>query len=101
MAGAAPSAPRGRLAHPDEVRRLHRAVRGALREGLANRGTSISDYVSADGEPGANAERLRVYQRTGEPCLRCGTRIERIVVGQRSTHFCPRCQRLPAEDGAE
>ena len=85
----------------DEVRRLHRAVRGALREGLANRGTSISDYVSPDGEPGANAERLRVYQRTGEPCLRCGTRIERLVVGQRSTHFCPRCQRLPADDGAE
>jgi formamidopyrimidine-DNA glycosylase len=84
----------------DEVRRLHRAVRGALREGLANRGTSISDYVSADGEPGTNAERLRVYQRTGEPCLRCGARIERLVVGQRSTHFCPRCQRLAADDGA-
>ncbi len=83
----------------DEIRRLHRAVRGALREGLANRGTSISDYVSADGEPGTNAERLRVYQRTGEPCLRCGTRIERIVVGQRSTHFCPRCQRAATEDG--
>jgi formamidopyrimidine-DNA glycosylase len=74
-------------------------VRGALREGLANRGTSISDYVSADGEPGMNAERLRVYQRTGEPCLRCGTRIERIVVGQRSTHFCPRCQRAATDDG--
>ncbi len=85
---------------PDEVRRLHRAVRGALREGLANRGTSISDYVSPDGERGTNAERLRVYQRTGEPCLRCGTPIERIVVGQRSTHFCPRCQPLAAEDGA-
>ena len=84
----------------DEIRRLHRAVRGALREGLANRGTSISDYVSADGERGTNAERLRVYQRTGEPCLRCGTRIERIVVGQRSTHFCPRCQRAATEDGA-
>ena len=81
----------------DEVRRLHRAVRGALREGLANRGTSFSDYVGVDGEPGANAERLRVYQRTGEPCLRCGTPIQRIVVGQRSTHFCPRCQRLPVE----
>ncbi|MGH2446035.1 MAG: bifunctional DNA-formamidopyrimidine glycosylase/DNA-(apurinic or apyrimidinic site) lyase [Candidatus Limnocylindria bacterium] len=78
-----------------EVRRLHRAVRRVLREGIANRGTSISDYVGADGEPGDNAERLAVYRRTGEPCYRCGRRIERIVVGQRSTHFCPRCQGEP------
>jgi formamidopyrimidine-DNA glycosylase len=69
-----------------------------LRQGIANRGASFSDYVGADGEPGANAEELKVYQRTGEPCLRCGRRIERIVVGQRSTHFCPRCQRLPQAD---
>jgi formamidopyrimidine-DNA glycosylase len=81
---------------PDEVRRLHRALRGVLRQAIVNRGSSFSDYVGADGEPGANAERLDVYRRTGEPCLRCGRPIERIVVGQRSTHFCPRCQRLPA-----
>ena len=43
----------------------------------------------------AKAERLAVYQRPGEPCFRCGRRIERIVVGQRSTHFCPRCQPEP------
>ena len=80
---------------PAEVRRLHRAVRQVLREGIANRGASFSDYVGADGEPGANAERLAVYRRTDEPCYRCGTPIRRIVVGQRSTHFCPRCQPLP------
>ena len=79
----------------EEVRRLYRAVRAALREAVVNRGTTFSDYVGVDGEPGANAEQLRVYQRTGEPCLRCGRPIARIVVGQRSTHFCPRCQRLP------
>ena len=78
-----------------EVRRLHRAIRAVLRQGIANRGASFADYVDADGEPGANAERLAVYRRTGEPCLRCGRRIERIVVGQRSTHFCPHCQVLP------
>jgi formamidopyrimidine-DNA glycosylase len=83
---------------PDEVRRLHRAVRRVLREGIVNRGASFSDYVGADGEPGANAERLAVYRRTGAPCLRCGRPIRRIVVGQRSTHYCPRCQ--PAADGA-
>jgi formamidopyrimidine-DNA glycosylase len=81
---------------PADVRRLHRAVRQVLREGVANRGASFSDYVGADGEPGANAERLAVYRRTDEPCYRCGTPIRRIVVGQRSTHFCPRCQPLPA-----
>jgi formamidopyrimidine-DNA glycosylase len=81
----------------DEVRRLHRAIRSVLRQGIVNRGASFADYVSADGEPGDNAERLSVYRRTGEPCLRCGTPIERIVIGQRSTHFCPHCQRLPEE----
>jgi formamidopyrimidine-DNA glycosylase len=80
---------------PDEVRRLHRAIRSVLRQAIANRGSSFADYVGADGEPGANAERLAVYRRTGEPCLRCGTIIQRIVVGQRSTHFCPHCQREP------
>jgi formamidopyrimidine-DNA glycosylase len=77
---------------PAEVRRLHRSVRQVLRQGIANRGSSFSDYVGADGEPGDNAERLAVYRRTEEPCLRCGRPIRRIVVGQRSTHFCARCQ---------
>jgi formamidopyrimidine-DNA glycosylase len=85
---------------PDEVRRLHRAVRRVLRQGIANRGASFSDYVGADGEPGANAEELAVYRRTGAPCLRCGRAVSRTVVGQRSTHFCPRCQPLePAQAG--
>ena len=75
-----------------EIRRLHRALRQVLRQGITNRGSSFSDYVGADGEPGANAERLAVYRRTDQPCYRCGRPISRIVVGQRSTHFCPRCQ---------
>jgi formamidopyrimidine-DNA glycosylase len=79
-----------------EVRRLHRAIRQVLREGIANRGASFSDYVGVDGGPGANAERLAVYRRTDQPCFRCGRPIRRIVVGQRSTHFCPGCQREPA-----
>jgi formamidopyrimidine-DNA glycosylase len=83
-----------------EVKRLHRAVRQVLREGIVNRGASFSDYVGADGEPGANAERLAVYRRTEQPCHRCGQRIARIVVGQRSTHFCPRCQRDPVASDA-
>jgi formamidopyrimidine-DNA glycosylase len=82
---------------PEEVRRLHRAIRAVLQQGIENRGASFTDYVGADGEPGENAERLSVYRRTGQPCLRCGRPISRIVVGQRSTHFCPRCQKLPDE----
>ena len=80
-----------------EIRRLHRAIRAALREGLAGGGASYRDFVDPDGEPGLAAERMRVYQRTGEPCFRCGRPIERIVVGQRATHFCPRCQPAPPE----
>jgi formamidopyrimidine-DNA glycosylase len=75
-----------------DVRRLHRALRQVLRQGIANRGSSFSDYVGPDGEPGENAERLAVYRRTEQPCYRCGRPIRRIVVGQRSTHFCPHCQ---------
>ncbi len=86
---------------PEETRRLHRAVRHVLRAGIANRGASFSDYVGVDGEPGANAERLAVYRRTEQPCLRCGRPIRRIVVGQRSTHFCPRCQREPVASVTE
>lgn len=85
---------------PDEVRRLHRAVRRVLREGIANRGASFSDYVDARGETGTNQERLAVYRRTDQPCYRCGGPIRRIVVGQRSTHFCPRCQPEPVASGA-
>jgi formamidopyrimidine-DNA glycosylase len=85
---------------PAEVRRLHRAIRAVLRQGIANRGASFADYVGADGEPGDNAERLAVYRRTGQPCQRCGRPISRIVVGQRSTHFCPHCQALPNAEGS-
>jgi formamidopyrimidine-DNA glycosylase len=94
-----PLRPADSLAERD-VRRLHRAIRQVLREGIANRGASFSDYVGADGEPGANVERLAVYRRTDEPCYRCGTPIQRIVVGQRSTHFCPRCQPMPGGSAA-
>lgn len=82
---------------PEEVRRLHRSIRKVLRQGITNRGASFSDYVGADGEPGENAERLAVYRRTGAPCLRCGRPIQRVVIGQRSTHFCPHCQPGPEE----
>jgi formamidopyrimidine-DNA glycosylase len=85
---------------PGEMRRLHRAIRAVLRQAIRNRGTSFGDYVGADDRPGDNAERLAVYQRTGEPCYRCGRVIQRLVVGQRSTHYCPHCQPAPAGEAA-
>lgn len=86
----------GTLRPPDEAR-LYRALRGVLEEAVARRGSSIDDYTAPDGD-GSMQERLEAYQRTGEPCPRCGRPIRRIVVGQRATHFCSWCQRLPAAD---
>jgi formamidopyrimidine-DNA glycosylase len=82
------------LRPPDE-RRLYLAIRAILAEAIERRGSSVDDYTAPDGD-GDMQERLAVYQRTGEPCLRCGRPIRRIVVGGRATHFCSWCQRLPA-----
>jgi formamidopyrimidine-DNA glycosylase len=74
-----------------EVERLLAAIREVLQDGIRRNGASI-DWVYR----GGNYQNMfRVYQRTGEPCARCGTLIERSVVGQRGTHFCPICQPLP------
>jgi formamidopyrimidine-DNA glycosylase len=78
---------------PDEIRSLRRAIRSVLRAGIRHRGSSIANYRDAGGQPGDFASLHRVYHRQGEPCLSCGTPIRRIVLGQRSTHFCPTCQR--------
>ncbi len=80
--------------NPDHVRRLHVALRDVLAEAVERRGSSIDDYTAPEGD-GSMQEHLQVYQRAGEPCLRCGRPIRRIVVGGRSTHFCSWCQRLP------
>jgi formamidopyrimidine-DNA glycosylase len=56
-------------------------------------GSSISDYVAPDGSDGAYQDERRVYAREGEACQRCGGRIRRTVLGQRSAHWCPGCQR--------
>jgi formamidopyrimidine-DNA glycosylase len=78
----------------DETERLYHAIRQVLAQGIANRGTSVSDYRDAAGEPGRNQEALNAYGQRDRPCPRCGTPIERLVVGGRGTHICPRCQPL-------
>ena len=74
---------------------LHGAVREVLEEGIEAQGASIRDFRTPDGGYGSAQERFAVYGRAGEPCERCGTPLERIVVGQRGTVFCRRCQRPP------
>jgi formamidopyrimidine-DNA glycosylase len=80
---------------PDDVPKLHRAVRAALRTGIARQGASLRDYAKPDGGAGAMQEEFRVYGREGEPCPRCGTPIAKARVGGRGTWYCPRCQRWP------
>ena len=88
-----PLRPTGEL-DGDEVARLHRAVRAALRRGVELQGSTLRDYVTPDGDGGGMQNEFHVYGRLGEPCDRCGRPIERIVVGGRGTWFCPHCQRL-------
>jgi formamidopyrimidine-DNA glycosylase len=75
------------------ARRLYEAVGTVLRTAIANKGSSISDYVYEEGREGSHQDYLLVYGREGEPCSRCGTAIRRIVLGGRGTHYCPKCQR--------
>jgi formamidopyrimidine-DNA glycosylase len=76
-----------------ELDRLHSALQKVLREAIRLGGSSVSDYVDADGERGFFQLRHHVYMRTGEPCLVCKTPIRRVVVAGRGTHYCPSCQR--------
>ena len=72
---------------------LLRAIRTTLRVALANRGTSMRDFVDSEGRRGENAAALLVYGRGGEPCRVCGAPVRRSLNGGRSTFYCPRCQR--------
>jgi formamidopyrimidine-DNA glycosylase len=78
----------------DEQARLYEAIRSVLGSAVAGRGTTLSDggYADASGQSGSYQTRLAVYGRTGQPCLRCGTPVERMVLGGRSAHYCPNCQ---------
>ncbi|MBK7251303.1 MAG: bifunctional DNA-formamidopyrimidine glycosylase/DNA-(apurinic or apyrimidinic site) lyase [Gammaproteobacteria bacterium] len=91
-AGIRPTRTAGRLTRP-ELERLAHAVRAVLTGAVRAGGTTLRDYVGADGRPGAFRRKLFVYERAGEPCRHCGVRIRRIAQGRRSSYFCPNCQR--------
>ena len=78
----------------DELGRLYRAVRNVLRKGIERQGSTLRDYALPDGAYGTMQDEFRAYGRGGEPCDRCGRPLTRIVVGGRTTTFCPHCQAL-------
>jgi len=79
-----------------ELKKLFAAIPRVLKRGLRNMGTTLgtgeANFLSVAGRRGDNRQQLRVFRRTGLPCPRCGAAIERIKIGQRSTHICPSCQ---------
>ncbi len=81
---------------PNEIRKLHAAIRSTLQQAIEHRGTSFDAfYLDTRGERGMYQGQLQVYGRAGRPCYRCGTPIQRTVVAQRGTYFCPACQPQP------
>ena len=83
----------------DELARLFVALRRVLERAIVGHGTTLDDggYVDSQGESGQYQDEIAVYGRAGKPCRCCGAPIERIVIGQRSAHFCPVCQRERGE----
>ncbi len=77
----------------DEAARLFSEVQSTLKEAIAHRGTTFSDYVDGRGEKGTYQNYLNVYQQLGKKCPRCGADIERVKVGSRSAYYCPGCQK--------
>ena len=77
----------------EQLRKLYLSIQEVLKEAIALGGSSVSDYVNADGEEGFFQLQHRVYGREGEPCLVCKTPLKRVVIAGRSSHYCPKCQK--------
>jgi len=93
-AGILPTRPAKKLSN-EEIKKLREAIVKVLEDGLKYGGSSAADeaYIKPTGEAGEYQKHFRVYQRAGQPCPRCGTKIQRIELGGRGTFFCPRCQK--------
>ncbi len=79
----------------EQVKELYRALQGILERAIVMRGSSIADFLDAEGQPGEYQRHHRAYGREGKPCFRCRTRIKRLTVAGRSSYFCPQCQKAP------
>jgi formamidopyrimidine-DNA glycosylase len=91
-AGVRPTRPAGRVTRV-EAARIAALTQQVLHEAIGDGGTTFRSYRDARGRPGRFVDRLQVYNREGKPCVLCGTLIRAVVVGQRSSYFCPRCQK--------
>ena len=91
-AGIKPATEARKVTKP-RLEKLVKAIRDVLTESIEQGGTTLRDFLNSDGEPGYFAQRLFVYERKGEPCRVCGTAIKQAVMGQRSTYWCPKCQK--------
>jgi formamidopyrimidine-DNA glycosylase len=91
LAGVRPARRAGRVSRR-ECDAIAEALLRVLRRSIETGGSSISDYVTPDGSDGEYQSERRVYARAGEPCDTCATPVRRSVIGQRGTHYCPRCQ---------
>jgi formamidopyrimidine-DNA glycosylase len=91
-AGILPRTPARRLSKT-RLGKLVEAIRSVLGDAIREGGTTLRDFLHSDGEPGYFRQRLFVYERKGEPCRVCGTPIRQAVLGQRSTYWCPKCQK--------
>lgn len=91
-AGILPRTPANKLSRP-RVAKLVQAIREVLADSIREGGTTLRDFLHSDGEPGYFRQRLFVYERAGEPCRVCGVPIRSAVLGQRSTYWCPHCQK--------
>jgi formamidopyrimidine-DNA glycosylase len=91
-AGVRPTRRGGKVTR-DEAGRIVTATKRVLGEAIGSRGTTFRSYRDSRGRPGRFARLLRVYDREGKPCLECTTPIRAIVLAQRSTYYCPRCQK--------
>ena len=80
---------------PAQLAELYRALQEVLRKAIVLRGSSISDFLDAEGVPGDYQRHHRVYDREGKGCVRCKTPIRRVIVAGRSSYFCPQCQKAP------
>ena len=91
-AGIRPRRAAGRIKR-DELDALSRQIKAVLRDAIRAGGTTLRDYINPQGMPGYFRQKLYVYERAGEACRRCATPIRSLVQGQRSTYFCPKCQK--------
>lgn len=98
-AGVHPLTPAAEV-RPEQAALLRQAIREVLEASIAAQGTTLNDYRTVYGEQGDYVDQLAVYGKAGQACSRCGGPLERLVVGQRGTTYCPDCQPLPRARGA-